>query len=328
MRRTTTTTLTALAAALAAAVPAAAAPPSVEEQLRRADVALAKAASLAGRGSDAVAAGQLARADRLTVAASRRAAAARAMQRAANGRKVAAQFQQNAEAAARLVSEVEGGADTTSAKEVSDGLRGRARALDALKDLADRLPAAAQRGVTRAVIAISDAGTKPAETLDAALKAGEVDAAAVPTVEKAVEASGEEARRDDERLEKLAERLPAAARAGVKRAQERRAAAAERAEARSGAANACAAEREADPAAFETKYRTHGDEDEASNAYGMCVSGHSAARPPGPGAAGPPAGTPGGPPSGSTTQQPVGSPSGDATQTGAPAGVPTGRPTY
>jgi len=281
LKHTAAGTLAASALLALAASPAAATPATVGDQLARADAALARAAQLANRGSDAVAVAQLNRADRLTAAADRRSDRTRGSERARDERAVAAQYQQNAEAAARLVRSVDGAADATAADAVADAVEGRERALDTLTRLAGRLPAPAQQGLARAVVSVTAAGPRPGRTLDAALSSGDVDENAVDDVEQAIDRVHEGVRADGERLAVLAERLPAAARRGIERARTRNQAAQEQAAARSGSADACAAEREADPAAFETRYRTNPGDDE-SNAYGMCVSGHSAEQPPGP----------------------------------------------
>lgn len=278
-------TVPALAAAVALATAGtaiAAAPASVDEQLARADAALSKAAALARQGSDAVAAAQLSRADRLTVVADRRADALTGLARAAAERKVAVQLQQNAEASANLIDDVDGAADRTVSKEVADAVARRTKALDVLAGLAVKLPKQAQVGIAKAIAALTDAGTKPAMTLDAALKAGEVDPSAVTGVEAAIAGVAEGTRRDADRLADLAQGLPVAARRGIERAQRRAEAAGAASQERSERADACDAERRADPTAFETKYRTNtGEQDGDSNAYGMCAAGFTAEHPPG-----------------------------------------------
>lgn len=203
------------------AAPAGAAPSSVDAQLKRADQALTKAASLAKEGSDRVAAAQVRRADKLTDAAARSARRGSRADRAEGAADVAAQYQQNAEAAARLIDDTEGSADAALADVVTQSVDGRQKALDTLSGLMAKLPAKAQTALAKAMTAITDRGLRPASLLERAVRAGEVDASAMDETAEAFTEVTDGARQDVGRLEALAKTLPAAAQKGIAKALER-----------------------------------------------------------------------------------------------------------
>lgn len=282
----------AFVATLAAASPALAGPPTVKERIAKADSALAAAQTHAKAGRDTAALRSMRRADALTSAALRQARRGGRSSRAVDNRRIAAQYQENAERFAALITHLDGRADASAANAVGASMKGRAVALDRLESLAGLLPAAAQRGLGRSVTALANAGSKPATTLDRALRTGAVDPSSVKNVDSAILAVATASAGDLTRLDALAETLPAAARRGLDKARERTAKVLGELGARFTGAQDCGAERDADSAAFDEKYRTNSSEDgDASNAYGMCVSGRAKAMRPG--GAGRPAGLPG-----------------------------------
>jgi hypothetical protein len=282
----------ALAATLAAASPALAGPPTVKERIAKADSALASAHTHAKAGRDTAALRSMRSADALTDAALRQARRGSRSSRSLDNRRVAAQFQENAERFAALITHLDGRADASAANAVGASMKGRATALDRLESLAGLLPAAAQKGLGRSVTAVTNAAGKPVTTLDRALRSGTVDASSVKNVDSAILAVATASVGDVSRLDALAETLPAAARRGIDKARERTVKALGEMGARFTGAQDCAAERDADATAFDEKYRTNTpDEGDESNAYGMCVSGRAKAMRPG--GAGRPAGLPG-----------------------------------
>jgi hypothetical protein len=215
-------TIAALACgALALPASALASPTDVGEHIARADQALAKVETLVAHNQDALAAIAMARANVQARLAGVDAADVRGASGAATAwRRVARQFSENAEAFAGLIDEVRGSRQDDVADAVRAAVNGRARAVEELTALLERVPAEAVPGLTRAIAAISGDGDAVA-SLEGALAAGGIAPGAIDDVEAALARARAALEDVLDRLEALVSELPAEAQPYVEAAIDR-----------------------------------------------------------------------------------------------------------
>ncbi len=160
---------------------------SVRAHVRSADAALTKVESLVAHNEDAAAAIAMVKNLRQTKAAAREAAKVRGRSNQAKAwRMVARQRNANVESLAELVDEVSGAAQVEMATGLVSNLTGRELALAKLTKLAGMLPAAAQTGIAKAIVAISGHGEDEVADIVGALRSGQIGAAAQPKLGQAL----------------------------------------------------------------------------------------------------------------------------------------------
>lgn len=218
-------------AALALALPAGASahspasPQSVRAHVRSADAALTKVERLVAGNQDAGAAVAMARNQFETRAAAREAGRLRGGPRRATALRLVARLQdENLATFAKLVDEVDAAVQEPMADALAAALAGRERALSTLTALAPTLPAPAQRGVARAIAALSGDRTDEVAQLLAAMGSGRISAAAQPVVAQALSNAAAGIAMGMSRLQEVLGTLPPQSQAPVQQAMDRLAA--------------------------------------------------------------------------------------------------------
>ncbi len=215
-------------AALALALPAGASahatasPQSVRAHVQSAETALTQVQQLVAGNQDAAAAVAMARNQVQTRAAAREAGRLRGAPRRATALRLVARLQdENVATFAELVDDVAPATQEPMAAALSAALAGRDRALQTLTALAPTLPAQAQRGVARAIAALSGDRTDEVVQLVGALTSGRVSPGAQPAVEQALSNAAAGIAVGMSRLQEVLGTLPPQAQAPVRQAMER-----------------------------------------------------------------------------------------------------------
>lgn len=212
----------ALALPVSASAHSAASPQSVQAHVRSADAALTKVERLVAGHQDAAALVATARNQVQTRAAVREAARLRGASRRATAlRLVARMHDENVATFSELIDEVDAAAQEAMADALTAALAGRERALNTLTALAPKLPAQAQRGVARAIAALSGDRTDEVAQLMAALASGRISAGAQVVVEQALSNATAGIAVGMSHLEEVLGTLPPQAQAPVQQAMDR-----------------------------------------------------------------------------------------------------------
>lgn len=212
----------ALALPVSASAHSPASPQSVRNHVRSADAALTKVERLVAGNRDAAAAVAMARNQVQTRAAAREAGRLRGASRRATAVRLVARLQDaNVATFAELVDEVDAAAQEQMADALAAALAGRERALSTLTALAPKLPPQAQRGVARAIAALSGDRTDEVAQLIAAMGSGRISAGAQPVVEQALSNAAAGIAVGMGRLQEILGVLPPRAQAPVQQAMDR-----------------------------------------------------------------------------------------------------------
>lgn len=212
----------ALALPVSASAHSPASPQSVQTHVRSADAALTKVQQLVAGNQDAAAAVAMARNQIQTRAAAREAGRLRGAPRRATALRLVARLQdENVATFAELVDDVAPAVQEPMADAITAALAGRERALSTLTALAPKLPAQAQRGVARAIAALSGDRTEEVTQLMAAMGSGRISAGAQPAVEQALSNAVAGIAVGMSRLQEVLGTLPPQAQAPVQQAMDR-----------------------------------------------------------------------------------------------------------